>query len=95
MDVNSGEIYRGTSPTGTSLSRKDLNILRDILKKAGLLALGLELMDLLMANDLLAALGDIDPLSVIGGNLSSDDMLPLPNVPAVPSGQARGSKTKQ
>ncbi len=92
VDVNTGKIYHKATPTGDSLSAKDLRILRDVLKKAGYLGLALELFDLLMAKDLLAALGNIDPLSIIGGNLSGDDMLPLPTVP---NGPVKGSKSNQ
>ncbi len=77
VDAYTGEIYRGAEKTGERLSKKGLKELQKALKKAGLLGLGLTIVDIAMADDALAALGEaIDPFGLLSGELSADDMLP-------------------
>jgi RHS repeat-associated protein len=70
VDVNTGEIYKKTEKTGQKLTLKQLNHLRGLLKKAGLLTgLGFIVLDML---------NGVDPAEAFSDPLAGpeDDMLP-------------------
>lgn len=76
--MNTGAICRGAAETGKKLSTKQLLKLRSILKKAGLLGLGLSVLDAIIHGEdaIGAMLEPFDPLGPIKGDISGADMIP-------------------
>ena len=75
VNAYTGEIYYKAEKTGEVLSNAGLQVLSRALKKAGLLGLALSLIDILTAEDALAAIGEmLDPFNLIKGELAADDL---------------------
>ncbi|HMS85718.1 MAG TPA: RHS repeat-associated core domain-containing protein [Nitrospira sp.] len=86
VDVRTGKVYQGTRDTGKKLTAKQLTVLQNALKKAGLLGmclvLPLAIADILEGGDGFGGVVDpgdyIDPFGALKGTLSDQDMIPLP-----------------
>ena len=85
VDVYTGQIFHGKTDTGKKLSRKQLSVLQNALKRAGLLGmclvLPLAIDDILHGGDGIGGVPDpidyLDPFGLFKGNLSDEDMVPL------------------
>jgi RHS repeat-associated protein len=86
VDPYTGKIYQGTTDTGKKLTLKQLKVLQDALRKAGLLGACLVLPfvidDILGGGDGFGGVVDpgdyFDPFGALKGTLSDQDMIPLP-----------------